>query len=124
MAVVRWTNLICGALLVLAALGFLTFLPDSVANYSREPEDLWLSGLWIGLLGLLAGLCFVNAWRSNGRPRVGWRLLANLVAVFGLATLFILGRDDPTVPPLLALAALGPVVALVGAWRQSQVQGP
>ena len=122
MAVVRWTNLICGALLVVAALGFLIFLPDNVPDYAREPEDVWLGGLWVGLLGLLAALCFVNARRSNERPQVGWLTLANLVAVLALITLLVLGRDDPAVPPLLALCALGPVAALVGAWRQSQVQ--
>jgi CHASE2 domain-containing sensor protein len=122
MAVVRWTNLICGALLVIAALGFVVFVPSNLADYAREPEDVWLGGIWIGSLGLLAALCFANAWRSNRPPRFGWRIFANLVAVIALAVLLVLGRDDPAVPPLLALCALGPVVALVGAWRHSRVQ--
>jgi CHASE2 domain-containing sensor protein len=124
MEVVRWTNLIGGALLVIGALGFLTFLPGNIADYAREPEDVWLGGLWTGLFGLLAALCFVNAWRSNGRPPAGWLALANLVAVIALAMLLVFGRDDPTVPPLLALCALGPVAALLRAWRQSRIQHP
>jgi hypothetical protein len=121
MAVVRWANLICGALLVIAALGFLVFVPGNLADYTREPEDVWLGGVWVGLLGLLAALCFANAWRPNRPPRFGWRTFANLVAVIALAVLLVLGRDDPAIPPLLALCALGPVVALVGAWRHSRV---
>lgn len=103
---------------MMAALGFLIFLPENVADYAREPEDVWLSGIWIGLLGLLAALCFVNAWRSNGRPQVGWLTLANLLAVVALLALLVLGRDDLTFPPLLAFCTLGPLAALVGAWRQ------
>jgi hypothetical protein len=121
---VRWTNVICGALLVVAALGFLIFLPDNVADYAREPEDVWLGGFWIGSLGLLAALCFANAWRSNRPPQVGWRTYANLVAAIALAALLVFGRDDATVPPLVALCALGPVTALVGAWLQSRNRRP
>lgn len=119
--VVRWTNLICGVLLIIAAIGFFIFLPDSVADYAREPEDVWLGGLWVALLVLLATLCFVNAWRSNGRPQVGRLTLANLATVIALIVLLVLGRDDPTVAPLLALCASGPLAALVGAWRQLRV---
>ena len=124
MALVRWTNLICGALLVVAALGFLIFFPDNLADYAREPEDVWLNGFWVGLLGLFAALCFTNAWPSNSPPRFGWRTLANLAAVLALAVLLVLGLDDAALPPLLALCALGPVAALVGAWRHPHVQQP
>jgi hypothetical protein len=124
MAVVRWTNLICGATLVIAALGFLVFLPGNVSEYAREPEDVWLSGCWVGLLGLLAALCFTNARRSSSPEGFSWRTLANLVTVIALAGLFVIGRDDPAVPPLLALCALGPLAALVGAWRHSRVPQP
>jgi len=124
MLVVRWTNLICGALLLIAALGFLAFVPGNLADYVREPEDVWLGGFWVGLLGLLAALCFTNAWRSKSAFRFGWLTLANLVAVLALALLLLLGRDDPAVPPLLALCSLGPVAALVGAWRHLRVQQP
>jgi hypothetical protein len=124
MVVMRWTNIICGALLVVAALGFIIFLPDNVADYAREPEDVWLGVFWIGLLGLLATLCFANAWRTNEQPLAGWLVSANLVVVTLLAMLLVVGRDDPAVLPLLALCALGPVVALVGAWRHRRVQRP
>jgi hypothetical protein len=114
MAVVRWTNLICGALLVIAALVALVFLPDSIAGYAREPEDAWLGAFWIGLLGMLAALCFANAARSKSPPQFDWRTMANLAAVIALALLFVLGRDDPAAIPLLVLCALGPVAALLG----------
>ncbi|HEX8311201.1 MAG TPA: hypothetical protein VF614_07795 [Chthoniobacteraceae bacterium] len=42
MNVVRWTNEVCGALLLMAALAFVAFLPAGVADYAREPEDGWL----------------------------------------------------------------------------------
>src|SRR5690349_379508 len=113
MAVVRWTNLMCGALLIIVALGFLLFLPDDLADYAREPEDVWLGSFWIGLLGLLAALCFANAWRSNARAHAGWLWFANLGVIIALSVLLVLGRADPAVPPLLALCALGPFVALV-----------
>jgi len=124
MTAVRWTNLICGTLLVIVALAFLVFLPGNIANYAREPEDVWLDGIWIGLLGLLAVLCFANARRSNKPPRFGWRTLSNSVAVIALAVLLVVGRDDPTVPPLLALCAFGPLAALLDAWRDSRVKQP
>jgi hypothetical protein len=116
--VVRWTNGICGALLVIAALGFLTFLPGNIADCAREPEDAWLAGFWIALLGLLAALCFTNVVRATASPR--WRILANAAAVIALAALLLLGHDDPTVPPLLALCALGPLAALVGSFRPAE----
>jgi len=100
MAVVRWTNLICGALLVIAARGFVVFVPGNLADYVREPEDVWLGGFWVSLLGLLAALCLTNAWRANRTPRFVW-IIANLVVVVALTVLLLLGRDDPAVPPLL-----------------------
>ena len=111
-------NGICGALLVIAALGFLTFLPANIADYAREPEDVWLGGFWIALLGSLAALCFTNAMRSTALP--WWRILANVAVVIALAALLLLGHDDPTVPPLLALCALGPLAALVGSSRSAE----
>lgn len=124
MAIVRWTNLICGVALVLAALGFLISLPGNLADHAREPEDIWLSAFWLGLIGLLAALCFTNARPSNRPVRFGWRTLANFVAVIALAVLFVIGRDDPAVPPLLALCAVGPLAALLRAIRRSQVPQP
>jgi hypothetical protein len=122
MAVVRCTNLICGVALIFAALGFLVFLPDDIVDFARQPEDFWLGAFWFGLICLLAALCFTNARLSNGLPRFGWRALANFVAIMVLAGLLVIGHDDPAVPPLLALGALGPVAALVGAWRHSRVR--
>ena len=124
MAAARWTNLICGMLLVVVALAFLVFLPGDTANYGQEPEDVWLGRIWTGLLGLLAALCFANARQSNRRPRFGWRTLSNSIAVIALAVLLFFGRHDPAVPPLLGLCALGPLTALLGTWLDSHVQQP
>jgi len=66
MRTLRGLIMICGALLTLGALGFLIFLPDSLRDYSREPEDVWLQTGWAILLGLLAVSCFI-AVRSIGR---------------------------------------------------------
>lgn len=120
MAVVRWVNLICGTLLVVAVLGFSIFLSVNLTDYAREPEDVWLAGFWIALLGLIAALCFVNArcWSTLSR----WRTLANIAVVGGLAALLLLARDDPTVPPLLTLCAMGPIATLISMWRRSQFE--
>lgn len=112
MAVARWMNLICGALLLFVALGFLLLLPRDIADRAREPEDLWLSAFWIGLIGFLAALSFANAWQSNGARHRRWRKLANLLALVVLTVLVMLGHDDATIVPIVALAAFGPVAAL------------
>lgn len=119
---VRWTNLICAALLIVAALGFLLFLPENIADYAREPEDVWLGSYWIAGLSLLAALCFANARRAARPPRSGWLTVANLAAVSCLALLLLLGREDPALVPLVAVCVLGPVVALIGIWRVSPVE--
>ncbi|WP_028969673.1 hypothetical protein [Sphingomonas sp. URHD0057] len=116
MAVIRLANILCGTLLFLGALVAVGFLPDKLISYSQEPEDVWAIGLTAVLCGSFAALCLANASRSNAR--FGWRTPTNLVAVIALAVLFVLGRDDRTVPPLLTLCAVGPVAALIGAWIQ------
>jgi hypothetical protein len=70
MSVLRWTNIVCGFLFVLAAGGFLLFLSDNIHDYSREPEDVWLGLGWIAVLGFLALLCFVNAWALRRMQRL------------------------------------------------------
>lgn len=81
MAVVRWTNWISGALLIVAALGFLVYLPASLAEYAREPEDVWLGVIWISVLVPLAALCFVNAKRSTKLEQSRWVTFANLAVI-------------------------------------------
>lgn len=119
MSALRVTNLICGALLLVPALGFLLYLPGQLADYAREPEDVWLSYFWIGVLGLIAALCFVNAWRL---PRSGWLAVANLAAVVTLATLLVFGHDDFLAALLLATSLLGPVSVLIGALHHARTK--
>jgi hypothetical protein len=119
MAVVRWVNLIAGALLIVAALGFLVFLPANIADYAREPEDVRLGIYWIVGLVLLATLCFANARHSAGAR---WLALANLVVVIGLALLLFVGRDDPALVALLVLCAFGPASVLIVSSKRAPVE--
>lgn len=120
MSIVRWINVIYGVSLVLVTLIFLGFLPGNVAGYDREPEDLWLGLIWISLLCVLASLCFINACRLGKSAGFGWLTLSNLAVVTLLTLLLAIGRNDPAVPPILALCALGPVATLIGIWRISR----
>ncbi len=107
--------MISGALLLFGALAFLLNFAGSLATYARESEDVWLSGLWFGLLALTAALCFANAKRRVVPSK--WVAFANVVLVLALAALLIAGRDDPTVPPLLLLCAAGPLTAILATWH-------
>jgi O-antigen/teichoic acid export membrane protein len=115
-ALVRWTNLICGWLIILVALGFLIFLPGAVTDYEREPEDVWIRLSWLALSGLISALCFLNA-RSARAGAVGgasWGLVwANGIFVAG-AIILLIADDDPALLLLLIPFVLGPAVAL--AW--------
>lgn len=68
MTLLRWLIGAFGTVALLGALGFLLFLPESIAEYAREPEDVWLQTAWAVVLVLLSGACFWNAWRM-GRTR-------------------------------------------------------
>lgn len=123
MAVVRWSNGISGALLVVVALAFLAFLPEDIADYAREPEDVWGSGISIIILGLVAALCFANA--TNPAPLPQWRIIANWAVVIVMTVLIVLSAIiawDLAGVLLFALCALGPAAALVGGRQTSRVQ--
>lgn len=119
MALVRWTNLISAWLIIVVALGFLIFLPGDVADYEREPEDVWLGIYWIGVSVLIAALCFANARKARSGALRGarwWLIVCNAVVVAGAIILFIADRliadGDPALLPLLIPFVLGPAVAL------------
>ena len=126
MGLARIANWTCGALLLLAIFGFLVFLPENIADYAREPEDVWLSVGWIIGLSLLAALCFVNAARAL-KPEttaVTWLTAGNVAVLIALGTLKALDTaygayDDPVLTALIALCALGPASALAAALQVS-----
>ena len=127
---VRWTNLVCGVLLGVGALGFFILGPYDLPEFSRQVGDTWLdqfwhwvSQSWVGFVwALLSALCFANTRWANNTDRLNLRALANLAAVLFLGLLLVRGSADPAEPLVLVFLALGPLVALAGAWRQSQVQ--
>jgi len=106
--------MICGVLLAVVAIGVLIFLPDQMANYAVEPEDVELSVFWVAFNVAIAALCFANWARPALRRPFGWRFYANAAAVLVAAGLLFVGRHDPAVLPLMAPALLGPVLALLG----------
>lgn len=97
MRLVRLYNLICGIFLGFAALAFLASALMGLARYAEEPEDVWLSTIWIVLLVTLAGLCFSNAYRSTELTILSWHTAANLIAVLAMGSILIVGQRDPTV---------------------------
>ena len=120
MAFARIANSIGGTLLVVAAFGFLIFLPENIADYAREPEDVWLGVSWIVGLSLLAVLCFVNAAHARKPGTAARRRLTavNSAVLFGLLTLQAADLAygdyyDPILTMLLALCVLGPTSAIV-----------
>lgn len=117
MSLVRWTNLICGWLIILFAVGFLVFLPWAVADYDREPEDVWIGLSWIALSGFIATLCFVNARDSRTGGAVGarWWLIVSNAGVLAGAIILLMAGNNPVLLPLLIPFVLGPAVAL--AWE-------
>ena len=130
MAFARIANFTGGALIVLTAVVFLIFLPENIADYAREPEDVWVSAWWIGGLCLLAALSFVNASRAQ-KPEtlaVNWLIAANLVALIGLVTLKALdnahGYDDALLTLIVALCALGPASAVFASLQSSLAKRP
>jgi len=117
----RIANWTCGVLVFLVAVGFLQFLPDSIANYEREPEDVWLGVWWIAGLCFVAGLCVVNAVRARHPKSVGvpWLMDINVIVLLGLVALkafdVVYGAyDDPALSMILYLCALGPL-SVIGA---------
>ncbi|WP_294011847.1 hypothetical protein [Sphingomonas sp.] len=126
LAFVRIANWTGGALVVLTALVFLLFLPENIADYAREPEDVWLSVWWIGGRCLLAALCFVNAIRARKAETlvVNWLIAVNVVVLVGLVTLKALDTaygsyDDPLLTLVVALCALGPASAVFSSLQTS-----
>ena len=67
MKALRWLLIFCGTLLMLGALYFLAFLPESVREYTREPEDIWLQGGWALSFGLLSALSFWTAEKIRSK---------------------------------------------------------
>jgi hypothetical protein len=115
--IANWTG---GALLVVAALGFLIFLPEAISDYTREPEDVWAIIGWTAVLCLLAALCFVNAVKvsKTGSGAIRWLTAINVAVLIALGALKAFDTayglyDDPVLTALVALCALGPASAVI-----------
>lgn len=109
---VRWPNLICGLVAGLFALISLAMLLASIGRYGEETEDAWLAGMWLGFLGPISALCLWNAARSADAAGLGWRTVANLLAVCALAAIMIIGQRDLAVLLIAAPFSLGPLTGL------------
>lgn len=118
MAVVRWVNFFCGSLLALTALMFLAALISNLPEYSVEPEDVWLSGLWMSFTGFLAGLCLTNGFHDKSPS--SWLSIANGAALLVCGALQVLARDNAVTIVLLPLCAIGPGVALLASYFRAQ----
>ena len=124
----RIANWSAAALLVLAVLGFLFSISEAVADYDREPEDLWIILDWIAGLCLLTVLCLVNAARARRTETAADNRLTaiNVIVLIGLIILKALdtsiGNDDPVLTALVALCALGPAAAVIAALQVSFVK--
>lgn len=112
MPISRWINRTCAVLLVLAAAGFVMWLPDLIENYEAAPGYAWIGGTWVLIFAALATLCFSNGF-ALGRPSE-IRMIANQAAILILAVLIVLAWEDTAAVLVLMLCALGPVTALAG----------
>jgi hypothetical protein len=64
MTAVRCFNGLSGLLLILAALAFLAFFPENLADYASEPEDVWL--ISASLMPRARRLCLAGALLRTG----------------------------------------------------------
>jgi hypothetical protein len=89
---------------------YLAHAVNAIALLDLSEADL----TWIGVALAAAGL--VAAWRVL-RGADQWALLATGLAVFGVALAPVLGLRAHLYPQYVALAALGPALAIVGICR-------
>ncbi|MXP29630.1 hypothetical protein GRI58_12465 [Porphyrobacter algicida] len=106
MAAWRWINLLCGALLVAAALVVLIALTTSYATSTFE--DVSLGATWFFLFALLGALCIANAAGPKD-GRFGWLAAGNLLSLIILLTLLVIGREDKAAVLLIILCCIGPL---------------
>lgn len=111
----RTANIIELVVLLLGASASLLFLPDAVAQYEREPEDVWLLSFWLTFCLALGSLCLWNALsgRSQAVSNRKALLILNWVALVILAPVFLAGMSDKVVLIIGAVAAVGPITQLL-----------
>lgn len=109
MAAWRWINVICGALLAAAAVVSLIALATSYADASFE--DVWLSAIWLCILGPLVALCLANAALRKPR-RSHWLVFSNGLALVTLIAVLVIGRKDPALVMIAVFCCIGPASAL------------
>ena len=99
---------VLAALAFLAAVAGLNSLPDAIARYSVEPEDVYglavIAALFLFLSGLWASLAWQTRRRASserqlGQPRRGIGAAALLI-VFGVL-IIALGLIDPMYAPIM-----------------------
>lgn len=111
----RAANSVELVVLLLGASASLLFLPDAVAQYGSEPEDLWLLLFWLTFCYALGSLCVWNA--LSGRTQVVSNrkalLILNWIALVLLAPVFLGGMSDTVLLVIGAVAAVGPITQLL-----------
>ncbi|MBX9461079.1 MAG: hypothetical protein KL785_08315 [Brevundimonas sp.] len=113
--VMRTANIVELVMLLLGASASLLFLPDAVADYSGEPEDVWLLSFWLIFCIGLGSLC---AWNALSGPSQmvsnrGALLISNWTAIILLAPVVLAGIGDTVLLIIGAVAAMGPVTQLL-----------
>src|SRR5690606_2221683 len=113
--VMRTANIIELGMLLLGAAASLLFLPDAVADYSGEPEDVWLLSFWLIFCIALGSLCAWNAlcgWSHmlSNRPVL---LIANWTAIILPVPIGLAGLGDTVLHVIGAAAAMGPITQLL-----------
>ena len=84
---------VLAALAIFVSALILETLPRSIADYGREPEDVWLGGFWLCLTTILAVYWTTGALRAFRRfpePQ-GWLARAGTFVAVGLGILLLTG---------------------------------
>jgi len=113
--VMRTANIIELMMLLVGASASLLFLPDAVADYRGEPEDVWLLSFWLIFCIGLGSLCAWNvlSGRSQMVSNRGALLISNWTAIALSAPLVLAGIGDTVLLLIGAVAAMGPMTQLL-----------
>ncbi len=113
--VMRTANIIELVMLLVGASASLLFLPDAVADYRGEPEDVWLLSFWLIFCIGLGSLCAWNvlSGRSQMVSNRGALLISNWTAIALSAPLVLAGIGDTVLLLIGAVAAMGPMTQLL-----------
>lgn len=114
MTIVRWTNIVCGALLLAGAVTLILFMAGVIAAPAGEPGSVTWGVFWTVAFVLIAILCFVNAVNKVRRLRSDRLVALNAAVAIALTLLFWLVTGDAVTAWVVVICAIGPLAALFG----------